>query len=92
MPSVTVEEHAPGCYEKARLRVAHAETLLPFSCLIWLFLEESGECFHSHISKKRRHDTDMITRKFSKNVGHDMWVTRTKYIILYIYYVIYNSA
>ncbi|CAL5369791.1 unnamed protein product [Camellia sinensis] len=40
------EEHAPGCYEKARLRFAHAETLLPFSCLIGLFLEESGcECF-----------------------------------------------
>ncbi|CAL5365916.1 unnamed protein product [Camellia sinensis] len=35
------EEHAPGCYEKARLRFAHAETLLPFSCLIGLFLEES---------------------------------------------------
>ncbi|KAL7211876.1 hypothetical protein ACSBR2_014685 [Camellia fascicularis] len=35
------EEHAPGCYEKARLQVAHAETLLPFSCLIGLFLEES---------------------------------------------------
>ncbi|KAI8001267.1 Multiple inositol polyphosphate phosphatase 1 [Camellia lanceoleosa] len=28
-------------YEKARLRFAHAETLLPFSCLIGLFLEES---------------------------------------------------
>ncbi|THF98789.1 hypothetical protein TEA_005037 [Camellia sinensis var. sinensis] len=36
------EEHAPGCYKKARLRFAHAETLLPFSCLIGLFLEESG--------------------------------------------------
>ncbi|CAL5390595.1 unnamed protein product [Camellia sinensis] len=35
------EEHAPGCYEKARLRFSHAETLLPFSCLIGLFLEES---------------------------------------------------
>ncbi|KAL7229211.1 hypothetical protein ACSBR2_007836 [Camellia fascicularis] len=35
------EEHAPGSYEKARLRFAHAETLLPFSCLIGLFLEES---------------------------------------------------
>ncbi|OIT06553.1 putative 1-deoxy-d-xylulose-5-phosphate synthase, chloroplastic [Nicotiana attenuata] len=28
-------------YEKARLRFAHAETLLPFSCLLGLFLEES---------------------------------------------------
>ncbi|CAH9113106.1 unnamed protein product [Cuscuta europaea] len=35
------EGHAPGSYEKARLRFAHAETLLPFSCLIGLFLEES---------------------------------------------------
>ncbi|GMP23498.1 hypothetical protein CsSME_00001071 [Camellia sinensis var. sinensis] len=35
------EEHAPGSYEKARLRFAHAETLLPFSCLIGLFLEGS---------------------------------------------------
>ncbi|XP_059666784.1 uncharacterized protein LOC132312432 [Cornus florida] len=33
------EAHAPGTYEKARLRIAHAETLLPFSCLIGLFLE-----------------------------------------------------
>lgn len=29
----------------ARLRFAHAETLLPFSCLIGLFLDESGEAF-----------------------------------------------
>ncbi|KAG8380881.1 hypothetical protein BUALT_Bualt06G0062800 [Buddleja alternifolia] len=28
----------PGSYEMARLRFAHAETLLPFSCLIGLFL------------------------------------------------------
>nr|GMD57517.1 multiple inositol polyphosphate phosphatase 1-like [Ipomoea batatas] len=35
------EGYAPGSYEKARLRFAHAETLLPFSCLIGLFLEES---------------------------------------------------
>ncbi|CAL5363917.1 unnamed protein product [Camellia sinensis] len=35
------EEHAPGSYEKARQRFAHVETLLPFSCLIGLFLEES---------------------------------------------------
>ncbi|XP_071732746.1 uncharacterized protein [Rutidosis leptorrhynchoides] len=32
---------APGSYEKARLRFAHAETLVPFSCLIGLFLEGS---------------------------------------------------
>ncbi|GMP69509.1 hypothetical protein CsSME_00028737 [Camellia sinensis var. sinensis] len=35
------EEHAPGSYEKARLRFAHAETLVPFSCLLGLFLEGS---------------------------------------------------
>ncbi|KAI5322771.1 hypothetical protein L3X38_031843 [Prunus dulcis] len=27
------EKHAPGSYEKARLRFAHAETVVPFSCL-----------------------------------------------------------
>ncbi|KAI3458502.1 hypothetical protein Pfo_015165 [Paulownia fortunei] len=31
----------PGSYEIARLRFAHAETLLPFSCLIGLFLDGS---------------------------------------------------
>ncbi|KAF8402581.1 hypothetical protein HHK36_010668 [Tetracentron sinense] len=35
------EHHTPGTYEKARLRFAHAETLIPFSCLLGLFLEES---------------------------------------------------
>ncbi|KAA8534029.1 hypothetical protein F0562_031546 [Nyssa sinensis] len=35
------EEHVPGSYEKACMRFAHAETLLPFSCLIGLFLEGS---------------------------------------------------
>ncbi|KAL8218077.1 hypothetical protein R6Q57_021450 [Mikania cordata] len=35
------EGYAPGSYEKARLRFAHAETLVPFSCLIGLFLEGS---------------------------------------------------
>ncbi|XP_058183813.1 uncharacterized protein LOC131301491 isoform X1 [Rhododendron vialii] len=35
------EERAPGSYENARLRFAHAETLVPFSCLIGLFLEGS---------------------------------------------------
>lgn len=43
------EGYAPGIYEKARTRFAHAETLLPFSCLIGLFLEESGECLYSRI-------------------------------------------
>ncbi|XP_039047155.1 multiple inositol polyphosphate phosphatase 1-like isoform X2 [Hibiscus syriacus] len=32
---------APGNYEKARLRFAHAETVVPFSCLLGLFLEGS---------------------------------------------------
>ncbi|CAN1325711.1 Multiple inositol polyphosphate phosphatase 1 [Linum perenne] len=32
------EKHAPGSYEKARLRFAHAETVVPFSCLLGLFL------------------------------------------------------
>lgn len=31
----------PGSYEIARLRFAHAETLLPFSCLLGLFLDAS---------------------------------------------------
>ncbi|KAH7839310.1 hypothetical protein Vadar_002470 [Vaccinium darrowii] len=35
------EERAPGSYENARMRFAHAETLVPFSCLIGLFLERS---------------------------------------------------
>ncbi|VFQ81138.1 unnamed protein product [Cuscuta campestris] len=35
------EGHPQGSYETARLRFAHAETLLPFSCLIGLFLKES---------------------------------------------------
>uniref|UniRef100_A0A2N9GRX3 Multiple inositol polyphosphate phosphatase 1 n=1 Tax=Fagus sylvatica TaxID=28930 RepID=A0A2N9GRX3_FAGSY len=36
------EKHAPGSYEKARLRFAHAETVVPFSCLLGLFREGSG--------------------------------------------------
>ncbi|KAK4579586.1 hypothetical protein RGQ29_029310 [Quercus rubra] len=36
------EKHAPGSYEKARLRFAHAETVVPFSCLLGLFHEGSG--------------------------------------------------
>ncbi|KAF5752593.1 putative Multiple inositol polyphosphate phosphatase 1 precursor [Tripterygium wilfordii] len=35
------ENHAPGSYEKARLRFAHAETVVPFTCLLGLFLEGS---------------------------------------------------
>ncbi|GKV28254.1 hypothetical protein SLEP1_g37332 [Rubroshorea leprosula] len=35
------ENQAPGNYEKARLRFAHAETMVPFSCLLGLFLEGS---------------------------------------------------
>lgn len=35
------EKHVPGSFEKARLRFAHAETVVPFSCLLGLFLEES---------------------------------------------------
>ncbi|XP_034703919.1 multiple inositol polyphosphate phosphatase 1-like isoform X1 [Vitis riparia] len=35
------ENYAPGSYEKARLRFAHAETVVPFSCLLGLFLEQS---------------------------------------------------
>ncbi|KAE8714839.1 multiple inositol polyphosphate phosphatase 1-like isoform X2 [Hibiscus syriacus] len=31
----------PGSYEKARLRFAHAETVVPFTCLLGLFLEGS---------------------------------------------------
>lgn len=35
------ENHAPGTFEKARLRFAHAETVVPFTCLLGLFLGES---------------------------------------------------
>lgn len=47
MVSPPLEGYAPASYEKARLRFAHAETLLPFSCLIGLFLKESGECLYN---------------------------------------------
>nr|ABJ98332.1 multiple inositol polyphosphate phosphatase PhyIIa2 [Triticum aestivum] len=40
---IAKEENFPdGTYEKARLRFAHAETLVPFTCLLGLFLEGSG--------------------------------------------------
>lgn len=35
-----VENQVPGTYEKARLRFSHAETLIPFTCLLGLFLED----------------------------------------------------
>uniref|UniRef100_A0A7N0U1G5 Multiple inositol polyphosphate phosphatase 1 n=1 Tax=Kalanchoe fedtschenkoi TaxID=63787 RepID=A0A7N0U1G5_KALFE len=35
------EGHPSGSYEKARLRFAHAETIVPFSCLLGLFLDKS---------------------------------------------------
>ncbi|ERM97290.1 multiple inositol polyphosphate phosphatase 1 [Amborella trichopoda] len=35
------ENHPLGTYEKARLRFAHAETVIPFTCLLGLFLEGS---------------------------------------------------
>ncbi|XP_010554688.1 PREDICTED: multiple inositol polyphosphate phosphatase 1-like isoform X2 [Tarenaya hassleriana] len=35
------EKHPSGSYEKARLRFAHAETVVPFSCLLGLFLDGS---------------------------------------------------
>jgi hypothetical protein len=37
-----IENRPGGTYEKARLRFAHAETVVPFSCLLGLFLEGSG--------------------------------------------------
>ncbi|ESQ50172.1 hypothetical protein EUTSA_v10002208mg, partial [Eutrema salsugineum] len=35
------ENLPPGSYEKTRLRFAHAETIVPFSCLLGLFLDGS---------------------------------------------------
>eukprot|EP01018_Ginkgo_biloba_P004749 Gb_24160 [translate_table: standard] len=35
------DPHIPGSVEKARLRFAHAETVIPFTCLLGLFLEVS---------------------------------------------------
>ncbi|KAH0457696.1 hypothetical protein IEQ34_013011 [Dendrobium chrysotoxum] len=35
------ENHKPGTFEKARLRFAHAETVVPFTCLLGIFLEGS---------------------------------------------------
>lgn len=46
---VLIEKHTPGSYEKAILRFGHAETVVPFSCLLGLFLEGSGEWFHHYI-------------------------------------------
>ncbi|XP_020587419.1 multiple inositol polyphosphate phosphatase 1 [Phalaenopsis equestris] len=33
------ENHKPGTFEKARLRFAHAETVVPFTCLLGIFLQ-----------------------------------------------------
>ncbi|KAA0035885.1 multiple inositol polyphosphate phosphatase 1-like [Cucumis melo var. makuwa] len=42
------ENQVPGTYEKARLRFSHAETLIPFTCLLGLFLEdEEGTVFRA---------------------------------------------
>ena len=39
-----VENQVPGrLYEKARLRFSHAETVIPFTCLLGLFLEGEAE-------------------------------------------------
>lgn len=35
------EHHTPGTFEKARLRFAHAETVIPFTCLLGLFQDNS---------------------------------------------------
>ena len=35
-----VEKQILGTYEKARLCFSHAETLIPFTCLLGLFLEQ----------------------------------------------------
>ncbi|GLJ37451.1 hypothetical protein SUGI_0760910 [Cryptomeria japonica] len=35
------DPHSQGSVEKARLRFAHAETIIPFTCLLGLFLEAS---------------------------------------------------
>ncbi|ONK77193.1 uncharacterized protein A4U43_C02F4050 [Asparagus officinalis] len=43
------ENLTPGTFEKARLRFAHAETVIPFICLLGLFLEE-------HEFEKIQHD------------------------------------
>ncbi|KAK9106877.1 hypothetical protein Syun_022888 [Stephania yunnanensis] len=40
------EYQTPGSYEKARLRFAHAETVVPFSCLLGLFIDGSGKLEH----------------------------------------------
>lgn len=38
-----VEDLSAGMYERAQLRFAHAETIVPFTCLLGLFLEGHGE-------------------------------------------------
>lgn len=36
------ESHSDKATEKARLRFAHAETVIPFTCLLGFFLEDDG--------------------------------------------------
>ncbi|XP_050946760.1 uncharacterized protein LOC103495181 [Cucumis melo] len=45
------ENQVPGTYEKARLRFSHAETLIPFTCLLGLFLEDEED--FKHIQKEQ---------------------------------------
>lgn len=40
------ESHSDKATEKARLRFAHAETVIPFTCLLGLFLEDDGNLFY----------------------------------------------
>lgn len=44
---VLTENLAPGTFEKAILRFAHAETVIPFTCLLGLFIDDSGmfDCY-----------------------------------------------
>lgn len=44
-----LEKLPAGSYEKARLRFAHAETVVPFSCLLGLFHEGFGVCLTFHL-------------------------------------------
>lgn len=38
--------HSDKATEKARLRFAHAETVIPFTCLLGLFLEDDGNLLY----------------------------------------------
>ncbi|KAE8648033.1 hypothetical protein Csa_005827 [Cucumis sativus] len=39
-------KQVPGTYEKASFRFSHAETLIPFTCLLGLFLEDEEDFKH----------------------------------------------